>query len=99
MSNKVATTEFPDLLNDYSPQCSRLHDVQAPPAPMSPSAVLGRSYHCSQPLVYSSEDASLTFPDIQVRSFSRSRAAKGSSRCFVYTQLSVLCEKVRTSVS
>lgn len=40
--------------------------LKAPSPPDAPSAVLGKSYHCSLPLVYSAEDATLTFPDIQV---------------------------------
>lgn len=41
-------------------------NLQAPALPDAPSAVLGKAYHCSLPLVYASEEASLTFPNIQV---------------------------------
>lgn len=47
--------------------------MQAPSPPDAPSAVLGRSYHCSLPLVYSNEDATLTLPDVQVRKLMKSR--------------------------
>ncbi|KOB69158.1 Superoxide dismutase (Cu-Zn), partial [Operophtera brumata] len=40
--------------------------LQAPGPPDAPSAVLGKSYHCPLPLVYSSEEATLTLPDVQV---------------------------------
>ncbi|CAD0205606.1 unnamed protein product [Chrysodeixis includens] len=43
--------------------------LKAPAPPDAPSAVLGRSYHCSLPLVYSSEDATLTLPDVQMQMF------------------------------
>ncbi|CAG4945257.1 unnamed protein product [Parnassius apollo] len=39
------------------------------PAQAAPSAVLGRAYHCSQPLVYASDNATLTFPDIKMQPF------------------------------
>lgn len=41
-------------------------NLQAPAPPDAPSAVLGKAYHCSLPLVYASEEASPTFPNIQV---------------------------------
>ncbi|XP_030019651.2 uncharacterized protein LOC115439798 [Manduca sexta] len=44
-------------------------NLKAPAPPDAPAAVLGRSYHCSQPLVYSAEDATLTLPDIQMQIF------------------------------
>ncbi|KOB77455.1 Uncharacterized protein OBRU01_03636, partial [Operophtera brumata] len=40
--------------------------LTAPGPPDAPSAVLGKSYHCPLPLVYSSEEATLTLPDVQV---------------------------------
>ncbi|CAH0697241.1 unnamed protein product [Spodoptera exigua] len=43
--------------------------LKAPAPPDAPSAVLGRSYHCSLPLVYSSEEATLTLPDVQMQMF------------------------------
>ncbi|XP_045506507.1 uncharacterized protein LOC123702765 isoform X2 [Colias croceus] len=47
-------------------------NLQAPAPPDAPSAVLGKAYHCSLPLVYSSEEASLTFPNIQMQPFMES---------------------------
>jgi hypothetical protein len=41
-------------------------NLQAPAPPDAPAAVLGHAYECSLPLVYSSEEATLTLPDIQV---------------------------------
>ncbi|CAG9134496.1 unnamed protein product [Plutella xylostella] len=44
-------------------------NLQAPAPPQAPSAVLGRAYHCSLPLVYASEEASLTLPDVMMQPF------------------------------
>lgn len=44
-------------------------NLMAPPANEAPSAVLGRSYKCSLPLVYSSENATLTFPDVMMQPY------------------------------
>ncbi|CAG9137934.1 unnamed protein product [Plutella xylostella] len=44
-------------------------NLQAPAPPQAPSAVLGRAYHCSLPLVYASEEASLTLPDVMIQPF------------------------------
>ncbi|XP_022116350.2 uncharacterized protein LOC110994148 [Pieris rapae] len=44
-------------------------NLQAPAPPDAPSAVLGKAYHCSLPLVYASEEASLTFRNIQMQPF------------------------------
>lgn len=41
-------------------------NLKAPAPPDAPAAVLGKAYECSLPLVYSSEEATLTMPDIQV---------------------------------
>ncbi|CAB3254200.1 unnamed protein product [Arctia plantaginis] len=49
--------------------------LTAPPPPDAPSAVLGRSYHCSLPLVYSSDEATLTLPNIHVQMFMDSTEA------------------------
>lgn len=43
--------------------------LMAPAPPDAPSAVLGRSYHCSLPLVYSSDEATLTLPNVQMQMF------------------------------
>ncbi|XP_012547044.2 uncharacterized protein LOC101739289 isoform X1 [Bombyx mori] len=44
-------------------------NLKAPAPPDAPSAVLGRSYHCSQPLVYTSDEAILRLPDVQMQIF------------------------------
>ncbi|RVE49905.1 hypothetical protein evm_005498 [Chilo suppressalis] len=44
-------------------------NLQAPAPPDAPAAVLGRAYECSLPLIYSSEEATLTLPDIQMQPF------------------------------
>ncbi|VVC90043.1 unnamed protein product [Leptidea sinapis] len=44
-------------------------NMQAPAPPNAPSAVLGKAYHCSLPLVYASDEASLTFPNIRMQPF------------------------------
>ena len=45
--------------------------LQAPGPPNVPSAVLGKAYYCSLPLVYTSEDGvTLTLPDVRVRTSS-----------------------------
>ncbi|XP_026313655.1 uncharacterized protein LOC113225544 [Hyposmocoma kahamanoa] len=45
-------------------------NLQAPAPPDTPSAVLGKAYHCSLPLVYTSKDGgSLTLPDIRMQMF------------------------------
>ncbi|KAJ2940013.1 hypothetical protein O0L34_g14044 [Tuta absoluta] len=43
--------------------------LQAPPPPEAPAAVLGRSFHCSLPLVYSSSEGTLTFKDVRMQAF------------------------------
>ncbi|CAB3222904.1 unnamed protein product [Arctia plantaginis] len=49
--------------------------LTAPPPSDAPSAVLGRSYRCSLPLVYSSDEATLTLPNIHVQMFMDSTEA------------------------
>ncbi|XP_046973148.1 uncharacterized protein LOC124539833 isoform X2 [Vanessa cardui] len=44
-------------------------NLQAPASPDAPAAVLGKAYHCSQALVYTSDEASLVFPNIQMQVF------------------------------
>ncbi|CAH2217137.1 jg13444, partial [Pararge aegeria aegeria] len=44
-------------------------NLQAPAPPDAPSAVLGKAYHCSLPLVYSAEGATLTFANVQMQPF------------------------------
>ncbi|XP_053619641.1 uncharacterized protein VhaAC45RP [Plodia interpunctella] len=43
--------------------------LKAPAAPDAPTAVLGRSYHCSLPLVYTSEEATLTLSDVKMQPY------------------------------
>ncbi|XP_045780609.1 uncharacterized protein LOC123877773 [Maniola jurtina] len=45
-------------------------NLQAPTPPDAPSAVLGKAYHCSLPLVYANDEgATLTFTNIQMQPF------------------------------
>ncbi|XP_063834497.1 uncharacterized protein LOC135083712 isoform X2 [Ostrinia nubilalis] len=44
-------------------------NLKAPSPPDAPSAVLGHSYECSLPLEYSSEEATLLFPDVLMQPF------------------------------
>ncbi|KAL0860751.1 hypothetical protein ABMA27_009300 [Loxostege sticticalis] len=44
-------------------------NLKAPAPPDAPAAVLGKAYECSLPLVYSSEEATLTMPDIQMQPY------------------------------
>ncbi|KAI5639389.1 vacuolar ATP synthase subunit s1 (ATP6S1) domain-containing protein [Phthorimaea operculella] len=41
--------------------------LKAPQSPDAPAAVLGKSYYCSLPLVYSSPNATLTFKDVRIQ--------------------------------
>ncbi|KAJ0170968.1 hypothetical protein K1T71_013740 [Dendrolimus kikuchii] len=46
--------------------------LMAPAAPDAPSAVIGRSYICPLPLVYTSDNATLTLPDVKMQPFMES---------------------------
>lgn len=74
-------------------------NLQAPQPPEAPSAVLGRAYHCSLPLVFTSRNASLTLPDIQMQPFMESTERFSDSfDCVGFTSVPIWSGMFITSI-
>lgn len=74
-------------------------NLQAPPSPNAPSAVLGKAYHCSLPLVYSSDEATLTWPNIRMQAFMESTEEFADAfDCIYFTSIPIWSGIMVTSV-